>query len=148
MVSKHQLLGFKINDTTHKRTFVLSNSVNALKSISNEPGFLELLYDGANKVYAQRALKVNNLLAKDNPFNKSVYYSEIEYYVIISGDVLTSPHNKKSYFSYYDKSVVKEIIRSKKISLKNETDLVYFISELDKFETAEMGLKNFYEKNP
>ncbi len=134
MVTKHQLLGFNTINEPDARFFLLSNRIMALNSSFEKPVFLEVLHDGINKVYVHYKLRINTLLAKDNPFNKSVYYPDISYYVCIKDEVLSSPQNKKSYFNYYNKSVVKDIIRTNKLSLKNEEDLVFFISELDKLE--------------
>lgn len=131
VVSKYQLHGFKIMVQSFEKTFILSERDSVLRSGFSTPTFLEVLYNGKNKVYSQRVFMVNNLLVKDNPFNKSVYYSKDTYFVSTSGVLIDSPHRKNSYYFHFGKSVIKEIIRSKNLSLKKEEDLVSFISELD-----------------
>lgn len=133
-LSKYQVKACLIHSNTGDRSFVVSENDSNLQSVLDKPGFLEVLYDGAIKLYAERSLKINTTLVSDNPFQKSIYYADDKYLVCIQGKWITRPNKPGSYFAFYEKSTVRKIIRSQKLILKNEADLIQFLSELEPIE--------------
>ena len=129
--SKYHVKAFRVSTRQGKRFFILSDFDAHLRADNEDRQFYELLYDGSNRFYAKRSKKINKSLVNDNPFKKSVYYRDDEYLINIKGDWLTRPQKPASYYPYYEKSLVKNIIRKNRLSLKREEDLVRFLSELD-----------------
>lgn len=131
VVSKIQYKGFKVHSDHKNRYFALVTD-SIFHFTNHQPIILEVLFDNQIKAYADRKYKVNYTLMKNNPFGQSVYYSEDSYYVIIDGELIGNPQNIRSYYKFYDKVIIKQLVRSNKFNLKNEDELISFLSFLDK----------------
>lgn len=130
VVSKIQYKGFKIYTENRRRNFALiSDSI--FNNSLQEPIILEVLHEGKIKAYADRKFRINYNLMKNNPFGQSVYYSEDSYYVIIEGELISSPRTIRSYYKFYNKSSIKQIIKSNDLNLKVEEELLSFLAILD-----------------
>jgi hypothetical protein len=138
-ISKHQVSGFKVTKPAVVRSFILSGNDPVIDSFFSKPVFLELLYDGRIKLYARRSFKINHQLTQDNPFNKSVYYPEDRYYVKIADELIPSPQKAKSYLPYYDRALVRDILHSQHLTLKDESGLINFIEALDLQDPVNAG---------
>jgi len=132
-LSDYQVKSCLIRSNTGDRSFLVSRNDSTLQSAQENSRFLEVLYNGTNKLYAQRSLRINTTLVKDNPFRKSVYYANDRYLVSIGGKWITRPNKPGSYYDSYEKPVVRKIIRTHKLSLKNEDDLIRFLKELEQY---------------
>lgn len=133
-ISKYHVKTFSVSTGEEERLFILSDFDTNLSSGRNDLHFYEVLYEGLNRLYVQRSLKINKSLVSDNPFKKSVYYRDDRYLINIKGNWLTRPLKPASYYRYYEKSGVKNILRKNKLSLKDEDDLAVFLRELDKLK--------------
>ncbi|MBN1951393.1 MAG: hypothetical protein JW801_09320 [Bacteroidales bacterium] len=141
-ISKAQVSSFLVKDNAYERLFILyPNDRNSDQKGGSQ--FVEVLYNGDNKLYAKRKFKINEMLVQDNPFRKSVYYPDDKYYAQVQGEWVLRPGKPSSYYAIYGKSRIKKLMHSHKLSLNKEEDLVRFLSELDKQEplTAEKAIE-------
>lgn len=138
VVSKYQFKSFKIYSNNQGREFVLYSD-SAIDFSVNDPLILEVLYVGEIKAYANRMYKVNYNLMKANPFGRSVYYSEENYYVIIEGELISNPQNVRSYCKFYEKTFIKKLVRTNSLDLKVEEDLISFLRILEAKHNGNSG---------